>query len=78
MDNILNEIKLIIEDIADVSGDDIKEDSSMIEDLDLTSLEIMGIVSEIESKFSIKLSEDEMLGISTVRDLVEIIDSKRK
>ena len=78
MDNILYEIKLIIEDIADVSGDDIKEDSSMIEDLDLTSLEIMGIVSEIESKFSIKLSEDEMLGISTVRDLVEIIDSKRK
>ncbi len=77
MDNILNEIKLIIEDIADVSGDDIKEDSSMIEDLDLTSLEIMGIVSEIESKFSVKLSEEEMLGISTVKDLVEIIEAKQ-
>lgn len=77
MDNILNEIKLIIEDMADVSGDDIKEDSSMIEDLDLTSLEIMGIVSEIESKFSVKLSEEEMLGISTVKDLVEIIEAKQ-
>ena len=78
MDNVLNEIKLIIEDIADVSGDDIKADSSMIEDLDLTSLEIMGIVAEIESRFSIKLSEEEMLGISTVEELVEMIKSKKQ
>lgn len=78
MESIIKDIKLIIEDIADLPEDKISSDSSMIEDLDLSSLEIMGIISEIESKYSIELSEEEMLSISTVNDIAVIIDSRRK
>ncbi len=78
MNSILEDILDIVEDIAEISREKIKPDSSMIEDLDLTSLEIMSIIAEIESKYSVKFSEEEMLNISTVRELVEAINSKAK
>ncbi len=78
MNSILEDILDIVEDIAEISREKIKPDSSMIEDLDLTSLEIMSIIAEIESKYSVKFSEEEMLNISTVRELVEATNSKAK
>ena len=78
MNSILEDILDMVEDIAEISREKIKPDSSMIEDLDLTSLEIMSIIAEIESKYSVKFSEEEMLNISTVRELVEAINSKAK
>ncbi len=68
----------IIEDIADIPIDEITEDSSFIDDLDLASIEIMSIVAEVERKYSIKLSETELLEIRTVGELAEIIEKKRK
>ncbi len=76
IDMIIEELKRIIEDIADISADEINGDSSMIDDLDLSSLEIMSIISEVEKKFPVKISEDEMLSISTVKELSEIIGEK--
>ncbi len=73
---IIEELKAIIEDIADISQDEINEGSSMIDDLDLASLEIMSIISAVEKKYKIKISEDEMLSISTVYELANIICSK--
>lgn len=78
MDTILEEIRVIVEDIAEIPRDKVQLDSSMIEDLDLSSLEIMSIIAELESKFSVKFTEEEMLNISTVKELVEIIDAKMK
>ncbi len=76
IDMIIEELKRIIEDIADISADEINGDNSMIDDLDLSSLEIMSIISEVEKKFPVKISEDEMLSISTVEELAEIIGER--
>ncbi len=72
----IEKIKAIIEDIADISADEIEADSSMMDDLDLASLEIMSIISEIEREFEIKITESEMLSISTVEELAEVVESK--
>ena len=65
----------IIEDVADIPCDDIQEDSNLIDDLDLSSLEIMSIISKIEKSFSIKMSEKELLSIENIGDLVKYVDS---
>ena len=46
----------IIEYIADISREDLKEDSNLIEDLDLSSLEIMAIIARTEKVFDIKIT----------------------
>ncbi len=76
MENTVEVIAKIIEDIADIPLDEIKEDSHMMDDLDLSSLEIMSIVGDVERKFSIKISEDELLSISTVGDLAKAVQNK--
>ncbi|SDB46256.1 acyl carrier protein [Pseudobutyrivibrio sp. YE44] len=73
MEAKLEKIQLIIEDVADIPVDEINVDSSFMDDLDLSSLEIMSIVSKIEKEFSVKLSEKELLSVETVADMVELI-----
>ena len=76
MENTVEVITKIIEDIADIPLDEIKEDSHMMDDLDLSSLEIMSIVGDVERKYSIKISEDELLSVRTVGDLAEAVQKK--
>lgn len=76
MEEVIEKIKDIIVDISDISRDCINEDSAMIDDLDLSSVEILSIVADIENEFSIKITEDEMLEISTVKELANIIENK--
>ena len=77
MENTLEEIKVIIEEIADIPKDEIDDSSAMIDDLDLSSLEIMAVIADAENRFSIRITEDEMLSISTVEELARIIESKK-
>ena len=67
----LNKIAEIIEDIADIPVDEIELNSSLIDDL--SSIEIMSVISKIESDYSIKISEKQILGIDTVADLLSVI-----
>ncbi|WP_034452012.1 acyl carrier protein [Butyrivibrio sp. AE2032] len=76
MENTIEILKEIIEDVADIPQDEIDAESALIDDLDLSSLEIMSIISSAEKKFSIKISESEMLSISTVEELAEVITDK--
>ena len=77
MESIIEFIKETIEEVADISKDEINAESALIDDLDLASLEIMSIISEIEKKYSIKVSESEMLSISTVNELADVVKSKQ-
>ena len=76
MDKTVETIAKIIEDIADIPLDEIKGDSHLMDDLDLSSLEIMSVVGDVERKFSIKISEDELLSVRTLEDLAKVVQSK--
>jgi acyl carrier protein len=78
MNEIFNTIADVIVDVADIAREDITEESEFIDTLDLSSLEIMAIVAKIEQKFSIKIDENELLSIATVKDLEELIASKKQ
>ena len=75
MNETFKRIADIIGDVADIPEEDIHEESNLIDDLDLSSLEIMSIISKIEKSFSIKMSEKELLSIENIGDLVKYVDS---
>ena len=63
----------IIEEVADIPKDEIEQESSLIDDLDLSSLEIMTIINNISRKFSIKITEQQILEIETVADILNVL-----
>ncbi len=75
MNETFKKIVSIIGDIADIPEDEITEESNLIDDLDLSSLEIMSIISRIEKNFSVKMNEKELLSIENISDLVKYVDS---
>ncbi|SDZ88912.1 acyl carrier protein [Pseudobutyrivibrio sp. ACV-2] len=73
---IYNKIVSIIEDVADIPQSDINENSLLIDDLDLASLEILAIVSKIEEEFSVSITEKELLAVESVADIVKLLETR--
>ena len=73
MTDAFKKIVDIIVDVADILAETIKEDSLLIDDLDLASLEILSIVSKIEEEYSIIISEKDLLAVQTVNDIVKLV-----
>ncbi len=78
MDNLVEIIATLMEDVADIPADEITSESYIMDDLDLSSLEIMSVIAEVERKYSISISENELLKIKTVGELSELINDKIK
>lgn len=68
-----DEVAKIIEEVADIPVDEIENDSSLIDDLDLSSLEIMTILNNVSRKFGVKITEQQTLEIETVGDIVKVL-----
>ena len=48
---IMSQILAILEDVAEISPEDVNEDSVLMDDLDLSSMEILTIVADLEETF---------------------------
>lgn len=77
MNEIYESVKEIVIKVADIPEDEITIDSAMIDDLWLSSIEIMTIIGNIEVKYGIKFSSDDLSKIRTIGELVESIEGKR-
>lgn len=72
-DRIIDEIKTIITDVTDIPGEEIYVDRAMMEDLDMSSLEILSIVAELERKFKVRIPEKTLREFITINDIAEFI-----
>lgn len=54
-------------------AENIHADSELVEDLDISSMDILLLVSGIEEEFSIKISEREIRKMITVGDVLDVI-----
>lgn len=72
-------IKRQFEDILivelDVSRRDIEEQVSLAY-LGATSLDILGVISRVEDKFGIEISDCEKASLRTVKDYLDLINKK--
>ena len=48
---IMSQILAILEDVAEISPEDVNENSVLMDDLDLSSMEILTIVADLEETF---------------------------
>jgi acyl carrier protein len=76
--NIEAKVKSIIADQLGVSEDEIKPESSFIEDLGADSLDIVELVMAMEEEFEIEIPDDQAENIKTVGDATNYINTHKK
>lgn len=67
--------------IYDYLGDDeieINEDSNFIDDIGLSSLDMISVIGQVEDTFEIEVEDKDMLNIKTMSDAVEYIIEKKE
>lgn len=69
------EIIKIIAGVAEVPEESINLKTNLIADLDLESLDLVTLVSEIDNKYQLEIPDKEIKKIQTVEDIVNFLSS---
>ncbi len=69
------EIIKIIAKIAEVPEKRINENTNLLADLDLESLDLVTLISEIETKYELEIPDKEIKKIQTVGDIINYLNS---
>lgn len=75
MDEILTTIADLARDKLEFRGD-LRPEMRLVEDLELDSIRLLTLATEIEDHFRICLDEDDEAAIETVADLVAVVERK--
>lgn len=73
-EEILNRLKEIIQEIICDDSVEITEDSGLVDELGLDSLEAMELMMEVENEFEITIPEKEIDNFSKVRDFIDYLE----
>ena len=71
-------VKAISVDQLSVAPEDVKMDSTFIDDLGADSLDIVELIMAFEEEFNTEIPDDVAEKIRTVRDAVELLDKADK
>ncbi|MEJ3747404.1 acyl carrier protein [Actinomycetes bacterium KLBMP 9797] len=74
-DEIITGLADILEEVAGVNPDDVAEEKSFTDDLDVDSLSMVEVVVAAEEKFDVKIPDNEVQNLKTVGDAVRYIES---
>ena len=55
---------------------DLKDSDHLREGLGLDSVDVVSVISQIERKFHIRLSQDELMQLVTVGDVLNLLETK--
>lgn len=71
---MFDEVKEII---LKYTEEEITEDSSFMEDLKLTSLDVVSMVGEFEDTFDIEIADEDIPELTTVKDVIKYIEAHK-
>ena len=71
-------VKQIIVDQLGVKKEDVKEESSFVDDLGADSLDTVELVMALEEKFDTEIPDEDAEKITTVKSAIEYIKSHQK
>jgi len=74
---ILEKLQELIREYSGNNDLQISEESSLINDLHLSSLDVISLIGIIEDNFDIEVDDENILKMVTVKDVVEYIISKQ-
>ena len=75
---MLDKVRKMLSEQLNVSVDKIKPESRVIEDLGADSLDVVEMLMLLEDEFNVTVSDEESVKLSTVADIVKVIESKTK
>ncbi|GAA2132095.1 acyl carrier protein [Glycomyces algeriensis] len=73
-DEIREGMSDILEEVAGVNPDDVADEKSFTDDLDVDSLAMVEVVVAAEEKFGVKIPDDQVANLKTVGDAVSYIE----
>jgi len=72
-EEIVSGLAEILEEVAGVNPEDVTEEKSFTEDLDVDSLSMVEVVVAAEEKFGVKIPDDEVQNLKTVGDAANFV-----
>lgn len=72
-ENILNRVIELFSTMSEV--DEINEDSELIEELGISSMDVLFLISSLEEEFKIKVPEKEIRKMVTIGDVVAVVEN---
>jgi len=71
-DNLIEEVKLIIAEVAECKPKEIGLDTNFYKDLGIDSIKAVEILVAIEKKFSVSIRDEQIGEITTVRQIANL------
>lgn len=71
---VLDTVKQVISDQLELDINDITAESSLTEDLKADSVDVVGIIMNLEAEFGLEFPYEELEKIATVGDAVKYIE----
>jgi acyl carrier protein len=72
--DILVGLAEIVNEIAGIETSEVELDKSFIDDLDLDSLTMVEVATSAEDKFGVRIPDENLKDLKTVRDAVDFIE----
>ena len=76
MNEKLTILRDFMEDYTDSLPEEINTDMQLIADLGFNSLTLIELVNDAEPRFSVVFDDDELAGIETVGDILDLLEEK--
>ena len=73
-EEIRAELAEIVNEVTGIPAEDVQLDKSFTDDLDVDSLSMVEVVVAAESKFGVKIPDDQVKNLKTVGDAVTYIE----
>ena len=76
MSTTLERVRKVVVDRLKVSGDEVTEAASFVDDLGADSLDVVDLVIGFEDEFEVQIPDEDAEKIQTVKQAVDYIDQK--
>ncbi len=70
------EIIDLINEVTEVPKSKIKDDTNLVKDLDLESLDLVELVAAFENRYGIEILDKDIKNLQTVNDIIKYIEDK--
>ncbi|ONI45133.1 acyl carrier protein [Epulopiscium sp. SCG-B10WGA-EpuloA2] len=75
---IFEKLQEIVADKLGIEPDEVKLESSLKDDLEADSLDVVDIVMSIEEEFDVTVDSEDEEGLKTIADVVKFIEANQK
>lgn len=74
-DNIKDRVINLIANTLEIDTSEINEESNLVSDLEIESLDLVSLVVAFENEFDIEIADNDIKNLQTVKDIIEYIEN---